>query len=128
MDCPKCIGQLEPVEYGGEIQVRRCDTCGGLWCDPDNLKLMKSTWLAEAALDTGSPHVGSTLDKVGDIQCPAGHGKMLQRYDPKQKHIWYEECGTCGGIFLDAGEFTDLKFDTLLDRFKSLLKGPRPLD
>ena len=128
MDCPKCIGALQAVEYGKQIHIHRCDTCGGLWCNPDALQEMKATWLAEAVLDTGSPKVGSSLDQVGDILCPEGHGAMLKRYDLKQQHIWYEECPACGGIFLDAGEFTDLKFDTLLDRIRGLVKGPSPLD
>lgn len=128
MDCPKCTGELVAAQYGDDIEIHRCNTCAGLWCQPDALERMKTTWLAEAVLDTGSPHVGSELDKVGDINCPAGHGPMMKCYDPEQKHIWYEQCDTCNGIYLDAGEFTDMKFETLLDRVRSFFKGPRPAD
>jgi len=128
VDCPKCTGELVAAQYGDEIEIHRCNACAGLWCHPEDLERMKSTWLAEAVLDSGSPHIGSELDKVGDIDCPEGHGPMLKSFDPKQQHIWYEECAVCGGIFLDAGEFTDMKFDTPLDRVRSLVKGPRPID
>jgi hypothetical protein len=42
----------------------------------------------------------------------------------KQTHIWYEVCRD-HGIFMDAGEFTDFKYDTLLDRLRGLIKGKR---
>lgn len=29
------------------------------------------------------------------------------------------------GVFMDAGEFKDFKFESLLDRFRSLIKGNR---
>ena len=45
---------------------------------------------------------------------------MIKRQDEEQRHVWYEECQTCGGVFLDAGEFTDLKFKTLLDWVRGL--------
>ena len=34
--------------------------------------------------------------------------------DPKQKHLEYEACEE-HGMFMDAGEFTDYKYETLLD-------------
>ncbi|MEM9621979.1 MAG: zf-TFIIB domain-containing protein [Pseudomonadota bacterium] len=126
MNCPKCTGQLQPQSYGDNINVHRCDVCAGLWCKPDALLNMKRQWMAEAALDVGDPRVGQQLDRVDDIDCPEGHGRLKKSVDPKQTHIWYEECETCGGIYLDAGEFTDLKFKTLLDRVRALRKGPRP--
>ena len=45
---------------------------------------------------------------------------MQRRSDDEQRHVWYEECETCHGIFLDAGEFTDLKFKTLMDWVRGL--------
>lgn len=112
--------------YGDDIHIHRCEVCAGLWVKPDALDKMKSTWMAEAALDIGSPKIGSDLNSVDDINCPEGHGKMAKRVDERQPHIWYEQCLTCQGIYLDAGEFTDLKFETPLDRIRSMLAGKRP--
>ena len=51
---------------------------------------------------------------------------MEPTYDPEQIHIWYEVCANCDGIWLDAGELTDLKYQTLMDRIKGLLRRPGP--
>ncbi len=120
MDCPKCTGTLQQQRYGENIVVQRCDVCAGLWCMPDAIEAMKNTWMSEAVLDTGDPHIGSTLDKVGNITCPSGHGKLRRCTEPRQRHIDYEECPVCGGIYLDAGELTDLKHETILDRLRAL--------
>ena len=44
--------------------------------------------------------------------------------DPKQSHIWYETCVE-HGIFMDAGEFTDYKYETLVDKFRDFISGKR---
>ena len=76
--------------------------------------------MSEAVLDTGNPAVGSRLNKAVNVACPEGHGLMQKKTDPDQTHICYEECTTCHGIFLDAGEFTDLKFKTLVDWLRKI--------
>jgi hypothetical protein len=87
---------------------------------------MKQEWMAEAVLDVGSPSIGRKLNLIDDINCPEGHGLLDKSYDETQTHIWFETCPTCGGIFLDAGEFTDLKYHTLMDRVRGIVKGGRP--
>ena len=127
MDCPKCTGNMHSETYGEDINVHRCDVCAGLWCTPAALEKMKQAWMAEAVLDIGDPRVGNTLNRVQAISCPEGHGPMLHKSDPRQRHITYEVCPTCHAVFLDAGEFTDLKYDTLLDRVRGLLiRGDTP--
>ena len=126
MDCPKCAGTLEPKTYGHKIHVHRCNQCGGLWTKPHVLAEMKKEWMSEAVLDTGDPRVGTELDALDNIECPEGHGPMAKMVDEKQTHIWYEACEVCGGMFFDAGEFTDLKYETFMDRLRDLLKGRRP--
>ena len=121
VDCPKCTGLLSPHTYGEHITLHRCCSCHGLWCHPQSLSKMKDEWMSEAVLDIGDPSVGSRLNKAVNISCPSGHGLMERRSDPEQPHIWYEECATCHHVFLDAGEFTDLKFKTLMDWVKKVL-------
>ncbi|MEQ8692259.1 MAG: zf-TFIIB domain-containing protein [Pseudomonadales bacterium] len=122
MDCPKCTGSLEEISVRDQITLHRCDACFGLWCKPDELAQLKSAWMSEALVDVGSPLIGEKLDRVKDVSCPLGHGPMEKHSDPEQRHIWYEQCNTCEGIFLDAGEFTDLKFKTLLDWVRGLFR------
>ena len=42
---------------------------------------------------------------------------MKKLNDPKQKHFEYEACEELG-MFMDVGEFTDYKYETLLDTFR----------
>lgn len=126
MQCPKCPGTLEPKTYGRKITIHRCSECGGLWCKPDVLLEMKREWMSEAVLDAGDPRLGKALDALDDIKCPECGVKMDKTADERQIHIWYESCPSCSGLFLDAGEFTDLKYDTLLDRLRDFVRGSRP--
>lgn len=126
MRCPKCPGTLEPKTYGRKITIHRCSDCGGLLCKPETLLEMKREWMSEAVLDAGDPRMGKALDKLGDIKCPECDTVMDKTADERQTHIWYESCPSCSNIFLDAGEFTDLKYDTLMDRLRGIVRGKRP--
>jgi Zn-finger nucleic acid-binding protein len=126
MNCPKCAGTLEPKTYGRKITVQRCTACAGLFCKPDALLEMKKEWMADAVLDTGDAQVGKQMDKIEDVDCPECGTRMDKVADERQKHIWFESCSNCSGMFFDAGEFSDLKYDTFMDRVRGFLKGGRP--
>ncbi len=125
MQCPKCPGMLESRTYGRKITVHRCNECGGLWCKPEPLLEMKREWMSEAVLDSGDPKLGKALNDIDEIKCPEDGTMMEKTADERQTHIWYESCPTCDGMFFDAGEFTDLKYDTLMDRVRDFVKGRR---
>ena len=125
MKCPKCSGEMEEKQYERRISIQRCASCGGMFCRPEILERMKGEWRADTILDTGDPQLGKKFDKVEDIDCPECGTRMDKTSDPKQPHIWLETCPSCEGIFLDAGEFTDLKHDTLWDKVLDLWKGRR---
>lgn len=126
MECPKCPGTLEKKTYGRKITVHRCSDCGGLWCKPEVLLEMKREWMADVILDSGDRKLGQALDKLDNISCPECGLKMEKRTDERQTHIWYESCPQCDGMYFDAGEFTDLKYDTFMDRIRDALRGRRP--
>lgn len=122
IECPKCGHGMEEVTYG-EVTIDRCTNCQGLWFDTGEAEQLKSKWMGEA-LDIGNADEGKKWDAVDDIACPRCGNNMVKTSDPKQTHIWYEMCAE-HGIFMDAGEFTDYKHETLADRFRSLVKGSR---
>ncbi|MEM7077399.1 MAG: zf-TFIIB domain-containing protein [Pseudomonadota bacterium] len=126
MQCPKCPGTLESKTYGRKISVRRCDQCAGMFLKPEVLLEMKREWMSEIVLDSGNPKVGRALNEVDDILCPECAVPMDKTVDAHQTHIWLETCSQCEGLWLDAGEFSDLKYDTLLDRVRDFVTGPRP--
>ena len=47
---------------------------------------------------------------------------MQKLNDTKQTHLVYEACEQ-HGMFMDAGEFTDYKHETLLDIFRDMVSS-----
>jgi uncharacterized protein len=87
------------------------------------LEKMRREWMVETFLDIGSTSIAKKFDKVDDIQCPHCKVNMDRIVDPDQTPIWMESCPNCYRVFLDAGEFSDLKHETFSDKIKDLLKG-----
>lgn len=122
LQCPKCRHGMDEVTYGN-LTVDRCTECQGIWFDTGEAEALKERWMGEA-LDTGDPEIGKKWNEVEDIDCPRCGVQMHKVSDPKQPHIWYEICNE-HGMFFDAGEFTDYKYETLLDKFRDLITGKR---
>lgn len=74
--------------------------------------------------DSGDPEVGKTYNTVRDIDCPRCGVTMKKVNDAKQTHLQYEVCEE-HGMFMDAGEFTDYKHETLLDIFRDAVASIR---
>ena len=124
LQCPKCQHGMEEVTHEG-ITIDRCSNCEGLWFDADEAHQLKNIKGSDA-VDTGDPKEGWKWDSRADINCPRCGKEMEKAADPKQKHIWYEVCHE-HGMFMDAGEFTDFKDESILDYFRSLIKGDRSI-
>ncbi len=123
IECPKCGHGMTEVTYGGDVVIDRCTNCQGLWFDSGEAELLKGKWMGDA-LDTGDAKEGKAWDNVEDIACPRCGKDMVKTCDPHQSHVWYESCPQ-HGMFMDAGEFTDYKHETLADWFRSLIRGER---
>jgi Zn-finger nucleic acid-binding protein len=123
LQCPKCGHGMEEVSHAGGVVIDRCTQCMGIWFDDDEAHKLKS--LADGhRIDVGDRQEGWKWDSRADIKCPRCGKDMGKSSDPKQKHIWYEVCFD-HGVFMDAGEFTDFKFETLVDLFRGFIKGNR---
>ncbi len=123
LKCPKCDCAMEKVEHES-IVVDRCEGCGGLWFDNlehEKLKLLEGS----ERIDTGDRTIGEKYDKVDRISCPVCHTQMVRMVDARQRHIHYENCTACSGVFFDAGEFADFKKEQWLDALKDLIAGSR---
>jgi len=121
MDCPKCCKPMETVEFGTDIKVMRCTGCSGLFCKWQTLQQLRDEWLADTVLDKGSAVMGAKHNEILDIACPECGTTMDRVKDPQQKHITLDSCANCDGVFLDAGELTDMKSLTLMDHVRRLL-------
>ena len=111
IECPKCGHGMTEVTYGGDMVIDRCTNCHGLWFDTGEAEKLKGKWMGDA-LDTGDPKEGKKWDAVEDIACPRCGTDMEKTSDPEQPHIWYETCRE-HGVFMDAGEFTELEHKIL---------------
>ena len=123
MKCPKCGGLFNKVLFE-DVQIERCNACNGLWFDAMELQdLLKKK--GSERIDVGDNRDFEKTSQVEDFRCPKDGAKMLKMVDAKQGHVWYESCGTCKGIFMDATEFTDLKDKSLLDLISTIAAPQR---
>ncbi len=119
---------MEKIRFQ-DIEVDRCTWCRGIWFDLLEHIRLKNRPDAET-IDVGADSeraqlIRKELNEVGDIDCPRCHVRMVKLVDARQSHIWYEKCQTCSGVFLDAGEFKDLKSETMGDMIKDLFTRKR---
>jgi uncharacterized protein len=115
MNCPKCQSRLVPVSFGS-IEVDRCEGCQGIWFDALEMRDLKQLDDSET-VDQGDPSIGQRHDAQARVMCPIDNVRMVRMVDVGQPHIWLESCPVCYGVFLDAGEFTDLKEQTFAEYF-----------
>lgn len=121
MDCPKCSKRMETVEFGTNITVARCTGCGGLFCKSKTLQQLRDEWISDTVLDRGSAALGARHNAMRDIDCPECGARMGRVRDQEQSHITLDSCANCDSVFLDAGELTDMKSQTLMDHVRRLL-------
>lgn len=106
------------VLYDGR-KIQRCSQCQGLWFSQEDLAVLRrDEWMADYILDPGKARTGRKYDRLTGITCPDCSTPMKHETDDEQPHILYEVCPKGHGVFLDAGEFTDLIHKTFWDRFK----------
>lgn len=122
MLCPKCQSPMEEKTLStlhGGVTVDRCSGCHGIWFDLGEAELLKDKWMSEY-VDSGDRNVGKRHNEIRDINCPRCGKPMQQLSDPVQSHIQYEACDE-HGMYFDAGEFTDYKYETLMDIFRDFV-------
>lgn len=108
INCPKCKHELKTIIYEN-IEVDRCQKCGGIWFDATEAEELKKIKGSEK-LDIINPAISYQYNHmIKQINCPRCKAKMHKILDIDQYSIWYEQCTKCNGIWLDAGEFTKFK-------------------
>ncbi|MFT6437710.1 MAG: Zn-finger nucleic acid-binding protein [Candidatus Azotimanducaceae bacterium] len=123
MNCPKCESTFEHIVFNN-IEIDRCSHCKGLWFDmleKEDLVKMKGA----ESIDIGDEQVGKQFSEIRNINCPDCSRSMIPMVDKDQFHIKYEYCPNCFGTFFDAGEFRDLKENSVLERFMQMLQTVR---
>src|SRR5438105_10017850 len=111
--CPKCksatlapLSAAKPAVRSEAVPVppSRCTNCRGVWMPHGALSLD----LGLAKDDKPAPHAPTddTNAKVGF--CPAGHGLLIRARVDTADPFHLDRCGTCAGIWFDAGEWARL--------------------
>ena len=123
MNCPACSNALEAVKVG-DITVDVCSKgCGGLWFD--NFELKQVDERHEAAgekLLQYEKQAGVTVDYTKKRPCPKCQGvTMMKHFMSIKRDVEVDECGNCGGFWLDSGEVGQIRtqFTTEADREKA---------
>ena len=114
MECPKCKSHMSEVEFG-TVTIDRCDNCKGLWFDCNEINKLKEYSGADL-VDSGEASTGKKYDTIRNIDCPSCKTKMIKMVDNDQPHIHFESCTVCYGVFLDAGELTDMLDNSILEK------------
>jgi Zn-finger nucleic acid-binding protein len=111
MKCPNENIEMAQVNieshYGQPIIVDQCKVCGGIWFDEMELFSAKHGEARKIdVLDAKSLWDHSIIEK--DIfRCPKDQSELYQYKDQYfPKGIILERCPSCGGIWLNRGDFT----------------------
>ena len=110
MDCPKCHKPLESVSLG-DVRVERCAHCGGMWCDKDELRVLKDReshgdycWID---FDLWKEAGKFRARRQQRYSCPRD-GLPMATVHYGESSIAVDICSTCEGIWLDKGEYDEI--------------------
>lgn len=110
MKCPACRHQLSPIT-ADKFQLWGCRTfCGGLWMTG---KLFRNIRQADASTLTELLEVNLSPGSMAGAQdkrtCPSCNGIAMMRHRAKpDSAVEVDECGSCGGIWLDGNELAQI--------------------
>ncbi|AQT66949.1 hypothetical protein STSP2_00087 [Anaerohalosphaera lusitana] len=111
MQCPVCSNGLKKVNVEG-IELDVCDGgCGGIWFDSRELDKVDNAREAagEQLLDI-QRKVNISADQRGKIKCPRCMDiTMMKHFYSVNQSVEVDECGGCGGFWLDYGELGQIR-------------------
>jgi Zn-finger nucleic acid-binding protein len=111
MKCPACGNVLQGMTVD-DVDVDACrGGCGGLWFDSHELRKFDKPHDAagEALLDI-EKNENIHVDYRKQRHCPkCGTVALTRRLLNAQRHVEIDECPSCGGVWLDAGELGEIR-------------------
>ena len=110
MQCPACENQLKKNDVAG-VNVDVCENgCGGIWFDNFELEKIdeQHDQTGQMLLEvTKNPSVN--VDYSEKRKCPVCDNiVMMRHFSSVQRNVEVDECGVCGGIWLDDGELATI--------------------
>jgi len=105
MKCPSCKNQLREKGAGGLTLDVCYGGCGGIWFDAAELERVSAR--AATTLHTIWQVPVSSVKLSEPRTCPRCPEQVLERkWFSDSKKVEIDQCPKCGGVWLDAGEFT----------------------
>lgn len=102
MDCPRDNVEMAALADGEDRVFHRCVECGGLWLDVADLNRI----LLHAGLPTLEAMGGRANPEEDAGECPTDQVDLLAVQSVhKRNPLIYETCESCGGIWLESGDF-----------------------
>jgi uncharacterized protein len=111
MKCPACKGPLREKAAGDMILDMCYGGCGGIWFDATELERVSAR--AATTLHTIWQAPAADLNLTEPRMCPRCTEQVLDRkWFSDLKKVEIDQCPKCGGIWLDAGEFSRIHDET----------------
>ena len=105
MKCPACTGTLREKGAGGMTLDVCYGGCGGIWFDATELERVNAR--AATTLHTIWQVPTAEVQLSEPRVCPRCPEQLLERkWFSDSRKVEIDQCPRCGGIWLDAGEFT----------------------
>lgn len=125
MNCPVCSeSALKRESLEKDLMSHTCPSCGGLWIGSTDY----ADWLDKAGERLPEKPFTDISIEVKDNTdaklCP-GCGRIMVKY--KVGHgldFHLDRCGGCGGVWLDANEWSAMKARNLHDEIGSVFTAP----
>jgi Zn-finger nucleic acid-binding protein len=105
MNCPKCDGKTNSLNFEADLQVERCESCKGVWMDKGELARY-------ANLPEDLPIGTYGTGKATTFSCPAC--KLKNEKQPLYQTAFAQDlsldyCQTCHGLWFDNKEISALQ-------------------
>ena len=109
MKCPSCKNPLREKNAGGMTLDLCYGGCGGIWFDAAELERVSVSAPAATTLHTIWQIASSNAQPAETRLCPRCPEQVLERkWFSDVKQVEMDQCPKCGGIWLDAGEFSHI--------------------
>lgn len=123
MKCPACENILQEMTVGGVVVDVCKGGCGGIWFDNFELKKFDEPHesAGEALLDIERDE-SLVVDHTKRLKCPKCDDiVMMRHFFSVKKGVEVDECPSCAGFWLDAGELRKIRslFKTEEERHKA---------
>ncbi|HZJ38504.1 MAG TPA: zf-TFIIB domain-containing protein [Chthoniobacterales bacterium] len=111
MVCPACENNLTQLVAAGVVLDVCSGGCGGIWFDSFELQKVEAAQEITGDVEISIPRdLARKVDYQKRRICPTCVGVVLMRhFYSKLRRVVVDECPSCGGFWLDAGELENIR-------------------